>query len=292
MVLTHGKPLSPSGVLVQLHPNRGSFTGVVDNDDGPDLIGQISYNQGDRFARLSFFLPEDTLETRAFPIFLQGISALACEWGAFCLLGEAPETGLLFERLRQNGFSTYGYQTVWKAVKPSSEEPLAQSSWQSSGSGDFLTVKNLYQSLIPPLVQSIEPFPDHIPSGKVLRIKGEAVAWASINTGLEGVYVIPLLHPEVQDVQNELKILAMQIQRETRLPVYFAIRSYQTWLEPALESLDWKALPRQALMAERLAVVQKVPVSAARTVINDQWIEPTTPMVGYAAPGEKNGKEI
>jgi hypothetical protein len=292
MVLTHGKPLSPSGVLVQLHPNRGSFTGVVDNDDGPDLIGQFSYNQGERFARLSFFLPEDTLETKAFPVFLQGISALACEWGAFSLLGEVPESGSLFDRMRQNGFSTYGWQTVWKAAKPSSGDPPSQSNWQSSGSGDYLTVKNLYQSLIPPLVQSIEPFPDHIPSGKVFRIQGEAVAWASINIGLEGVYVIPLFHPEVQDVQERLKALAMHIQRETRLPVYFAIRSYQTWLEPALESLDWKALPRQALMAKRLAVVQKASVLAARTAMNDQRIEPTTPLVGYAVPGEENGKEI
>ncbi len=292
MVLTHGKPLSPSGVLVQLHPSRGSFTGVVDNDDGPNLIGQFSYNQGDRFARLSFFLPENTLETKAFPVFLQGISALACEWGAFNLLGEVPESGSLFERMRQNGFSTYGWQTVWKAVKHSGSDLPSQSNWQSSGSGDYLVVKNLYQSLIPPLVQSIEPFPDHIPSGKVFRIQGETVAWASINIGLEGVFVVPLFHPEVQDIQERLMTLSMQIQRETRLPVYFAIRSYQTWLEPALESLDWKALPRQALMAKRLAVVQNTSVLAARTAMNDQRIEPTTPLVGYAVPGEENGKEI
>ncbi len=105
---------------------------------------------------------------------------------------------------------------------------------------------------------------------------------------MHGVYAIPIIHPQVKNVQEVLAGLAAQLQHETRLPIFFAIRSYQAWLEPTLEPLGWLPLPRQALMVKRLAVAQKAALAGMRAAIGDQRIEPTTPMVGFSSSSEIN----
>ncbi len=114
-MLADGNPLGPAAILRQLHPSRGTFTGVVDVEIGPNLIGQFSYDQGDRSARFTFVLPEAAIDLNRFPLLVQGMAMLAGDWGALCLLGEVPEDGLLYDRMRQSGFAVYGWQRVWKA---------------------------------------------------------------------------------------------------------------------------------------------------------------------------------
>lgn len=286
LALTHGNPLGPAGILGQLHPSRGSFTGVVENPEGPKLIGQFSINQGESFARMAFFLPESACETNGFLFLLQGMASMAGEWGAHNLVAEVTESCSMYEQFRHCGFSVYGWQHVWKAPAGSRQEN-GKPGWHQPASSDYLTVKNLYQYLLPPIVHSAEPFPAGMPGGRVIRDQGEIVGWASVKSGLHGVFVVPLLHPEVKNAPQVLACLESQLHHETRLPVYFGVRSYQAWLEPALESMDWKVLPRQALMVKRLAIIQKVAVTALHAVRNEQRAEPTTPILGFDLPGNR-----
>jgi len=288
LVLTHGNPLGPAGMLGQLHPSRGSFTGVVDRDEGPKLIGQFSINQGEEFARMAFFLPESSSESKGLLLLLQGMASMAGEWDAHNLVAEVPESSSLFEQFRHAGFTVYGWQHVWKAPAGGRQE-TGKSSWYQPSSSDYLTVKNLYQYLLPPIVQSAEPFPASLPGGRVLRFSGETVGWAAVKTGLHGVFVLPLLHPEVKNVPQVLSCLEAQLHRETRLPVFFGVRSYQTWLEPALESMDWQVMPRQALMVKRLAILQKAALPAVHAIRNEQRAEPTTPILGFDRQGNESG---
>ncbi len=275
-------------MLGQLHPSRGSFTGVVDQDQGPKLIGQFSINQGEEFARMAFFLPDSAGESKGFLLLLQGMASMAGDWDAHSLVAEIPESSTLFEQFRHAGFSVYGWQNVWHAPAAGRKEN-GNSGWQQPASSDYLTVKNLYQYLLPPIVHSAEPFPANLPGGKVLRDAGDVVGWASIKTGLHGVFVVPLLHPQVKNAPQALACLETQLHRETRLPVYFGVRSYQAWLEPALESLDWQVMPRQALMVKRLAILQKSTVPALHAARNEQRAEPTTPILGFDPHGNESG---
>jgi hypothetical protein len=203
-------------------------------------------------------------------------------------VAEVPESSSLFEQFRHAGFSVYGWQHVWKAPAGCQQEG-GKSGWHQPASSDYLTVKTLYQYLLPPIVHSAEPFPASLPGGRVFRDQGDLAGWASVKTGLQGVFVVPLLHPEVKNAPQVLACLETQLHRETRLPVYFGVRSYQAWLEPALESMDWQVQPRQALMVKRLAVIQKVAVPAMHAVRNEHRAEPTSPILGFDSPGNKTG---
>lgn len=239
---------------------------------------------------MAFFLPESACETQGFPVFIQGMAAMAAEWDAHTLVCEVMEDSLLFERMRQSGFNVYGWQRVWQAVLnlPSGAEQ-DRGSWQQPAEVDYLAVKNLYQCLLPPIVFSAEPFPVQLPAGRVYRCKGEIVAWAAVQHGLHGVYIVPLLHPEVKNIGEVLISLVNQLHREIRLPVYLGVRSYQAWLEPALEKLEWGVLPRQALMCKRMALAQKVVLPSVNAVMVEQRVDPSTPIAGFSSPPKHNG---
>jgi hypothetical protein len=146
---------------------------------------------------------------------------------------------------------------------------------------DEIALRSLYQSLVPPLVQSAEPFVLNSHQGLVYRHKhGEVQGYVESRRGPRGVYLQPVIHPDVEDSQGLLVDLlqalpALYLGR----PVYIAVRSYQSWLEAALEDLHGQAAPRQALFVKHLASAQRVLATNKRLVMEKQQAEPTAPMV-------------
>jgi hypothetical protein len=63
----------------------------------------------------------------------------------------------------------------------------------------------------------------------------------------------PLIHPETTDVAIMLGSLLKELPDRHGRPIYICVRSYQAWLEPAIEDLGGKAAPRQAVMVKHLA---------------------------------------
>jgi hypothetical protein len=82
---------------------------------------------------------------------------------------------------------------------------------------------------------------------------GDVKCYVSLASGAQGIVLTPLIHPEVIDVDVKLASLLNCIPDRRRRPVYLCVRSYQAWLEPALEDLGAQAAPRQAVMVKHLA---------------------------------------
>jgi len=66
-----------------------------------------------------------------------------------------------------------------------------------------------------------------------------------------------MIHPDASDVALKLTSLLNELPDRRGRPVYLCVRSYQAWLEPALEDLGGKAAPRQAVMVKHLAHMVK-----------------------------------
>jgi len=69
--------------------------------------------------------------------------------------------------------------------------------------------------------------------------------------------LMPLIHPEATDVAEKLVNLLAHLPERRNRPVYLCVRSYQAWLESALEDLGGKPSERQAVMVKHLARVVK-----------------------------------
>ena len=261
-MLTHGNPLGPTAILTYLNPANDSFTGVApDPDGGPALIGQIRYNPGSQSACLSYLLPEEACDSSKLPSLIEGLCRKAAEWGALQLLAEVDERDLAFKVLRRAGLSVYAHQRIWQYA-PSTDIPgevdpcKGQGAWDAITSLDEIPVRSLYHSLIPPLIQRAQPLPGLSPGGLVYRQDGEVLAYVESMVGPQGIFLQPLVHPAVDNVSSLIGNLPKCFEPLHNRPIYMVVRSYQAWLETALEKLKAKPGSKQALMVKHMTVIQ------------------------------------
>ncbi len=282
LVLTRGSPIGPIAALTRLQPSHGSFTGIARTPGSNSaLIGQMVYRLGDRSARLSFFTPQDAAHTAPVTALVEGMAHVAGEWGAFNLLAELDEQSEALTGLRRAGFAVYARQRVWKLPVGHSNGKQKQGSWRPVTSVDELSVRSLYQCLVPPLAQGAETFPLQNFRGFIYKHKEETLAFVEGIYGPRGIYLIPLVHPTVEDVPGLLAELPQLLSPVLKLPVYISVRSYQSWLESALEETCTIVGPRQALLVKHLAHIQRVFATNGHrlTSLEHAKAEPTSPIV-------------
>ncbi len=293
-VLTRGDPTGPLAFLARLNPAVGIYTCIYPADhESPALIGQTQYTAGDRSARIVFLMPEEGLNKPGLPDLLEKLAVQASEWGAFHLLAEVEENSSAMEGLRRSGFSVYAWQRIWKFAPAANRASNGNGKngdtvWEQATSVDEVMIRNLYQSLVPPLVQSAEPLTSHRPLGWVFRQEGEILAYVEGSKGPQGIYLQPLIHPGVENIGHILANLLLQQRNLLGRPIYVAIRSYQAWLETIVHDLECQVGPRQALMVKHLVVQQRAAVQAARhSVLEKYTAEPTVPLVHNSTTANK-----
>lgn len=287
LALTRGSPVGPLALLAHLNPAMGIYTCIRSSSNGSiPLIGQMQYTAGDRSARISFLMPDEGLQQPEVTDLLGCLAVQAGAWGAFHLLAEVEENSCAIDGLRRSGFSVYAWQRIWKFAPSEKNNGTSTNgrnkppAWTPAASVDEVMIRNLFQVLVPPLVQSAEPLTSRRLPGWVYRQDGEILAYVEGIHGPNGIYLQPLIHPAVENV-NEVLISLLNHQRNPLgRPIYVAIRSYQAWLETVICDLECQIGPRQALMVKHLVVQQRVALQAARhSVLEKYTAEPTVPLV-------------
>ena len=243
----------------------------------------MKYATGQRSARIVYLMPDSSLGEPYVTELLETLAARAGSSGAFHLLVEMDENKTAIDSIRKAGFGVYGWQRIWQFRTPPHNPANGQSDpsiWQPATSLDEIAIRNLHQSLVPPLVQSAEPLTARRPHGWVYRQEGEILAYVEGVYGPRGIYLQPLIHPGVENVSQVVSALLAQQPKLLNRPVYIAIRSYQAWLETVVRDLECQVGPRQALMVKHLIVQQRSPALVARHSVLEQYkAEPTVPMV-------------
>ena len=269
LVLTRGPSLIPGALLSSLALGKGIFTSVSVNNGDTDraLIGQAIHASGSQCAQLTFLAPGGDLDSAGVLPLLDHLSVRAIKRGAFRLLADVEESTLAFEALRRAGFGIYAWQRIWQLAGKLPGE-TKEMSWQVATERDLIAVRSLYHNLIPGLVQQVEPFPEERLYGLVYRQGDEILAYAELKYGRRGVWVQPFIHPDAEEVANRLIELLQNLPYRLSRPVYLCIRSYQSWLEPAIKDLGAESSPRQAMMVKHLAIPKKALPSLALPALN------------------------
>jgi hypothetical protein len=250
-LLTRGNPLSAVGLMAYLNPARHLYS-AINPLNGTSLLGGVTHLSGDPFARLLYLAPLSALTHPDLPSLIENLAAEAGNWGAFHILAEADEDSDAFPALRAAGFSVYAWQRIWDL----SEIPLDGGSrlWQKASATSLPAIQSLFHQIVPPLLHPIEPMPKRA-LGLVCNdgIKG----YVQISYGLAGILFSPLIHPEATGVTEKLVSLLNHLPDRRSRPVYLCMRSYQAWLEPALQDLGARPGPRQAVMVKHLTRLVK-----------------------------------
>ncbi len=264
--LTRGDPLTAGQLLAHLDPRRRVYTAIWETDK-VTCLGQVACARGEQLARLTFVAPLDQA-AQAVPLY-EHLIARAAQWEKCYLTAEVEERSALFQTLRLGGFTTYAWQRIWLLPPgPSRAKPALV--WRALRTSLLAEAQSLYAQIVPSLLQPIESPPE--PGCGLICRAGAVSAWARVVSGARGVWVQPLLHPDLDCAPEHLLALGQILSPGGRRPVYLCVRSYQAWLEPLLEDLGAQAAPRQAVMVKRLAVPQKAEQPVPR--LGKAWVKP------------------
>jgi hypothetical protein len=279
LVLTRGPMLLSGALLSFLAPQTGIITSVCSGkeDCSQTLIGQMIHSAGAPAAHMTFVTPDRALDSPAFPALLEDFVVTSGKRGAFRLLAEVDDRSQAFEGLRQSGFAIYGRQRVWRLSSPPAGEH-GQNCWRAANGEDASPVRSLYNNLVPGLVQQVEPFSASRPQGLVYYQGDNLVAYIELKYGHRGIWGQPFVHPDAQDVPERFIDLVQQLPYRGSRPLYLCVRSYQSWLEPAIEDLGAEVGPLQAVMVKYLAVPQKAARMFAMPALEGGHPEISAPM--------------
>jgi hypothetical protein len=172
--------------------------------------------------------------------------------GAFHVLAELDEDSRAFISLRRAGFSVYAGQRMWDASTIGSDS--VKTRWPRATSMNLPAIQSLHHQIVPPLLQPIEPAPRRA-SGFICS--GGGLCYAHTSTGLRGIVVFPLIHPDATDVAEKLSALIQCLPNRGGRPVYVCVRTYQAWLERVLEDLGASPGPQQAIMVKHMTRLVK-----------------------------------
>jgi hypothetical protein len=279
LVLTRGPMLISGALLSFLAPQSGIITSICSGkeDCGQTLIGQMIHSPGAQAAHMTFVAPDEALDSPAFPALLDDFMVTSGERGAFRLMAEVDDRSMAFEGLRQSGFAIYSRQRVWQLTsQPAGER--GPNCWRVANGEDVIPVRSLYNNLVPGLVQQVEPFSASRPQGLVYYQGDNLVAFIELKYGHRGIWGQPFVHPDALDVPERFADLVQQLPYRGSRPLYLCVRSYQSWLEPAIEDLGAEVGLLQAVMVKYLAIPQKAARMFALPAIEGGHPEISAPM--------------
>jgi len=281
LVLTRG-PLLVSGALFSfLAPGMGIFTAVnpANGKVEQTVIGQIIHLLGSPFAHLTFITPDEALDSPLITELIEYLIAVAGGRGAFRLLADVDDRTAAYEVLRRSSFAVYARQRIWQLTQQMKDR-VRKPTWRQANRQDALAIRLLYNNLVPGLVQQIEPFSSNQrPHGMVYQQGDDLIAYVEMRYGHRGIWVHPFFHPDAQDVTERFFDLLQALTNRGSRPVYICVRSYQSWLEPAIEELGAEAGPRQAVLVKHLSSLQKAPRMLAVPALEGGQTEVTASMV-------------
>ncbi|MCF6278006.1 MAG: hypothetical protein L3J16_04560 [Anaerolineales bacterium] len=248
-VLTRGNPLRAINFLAHLNLTKRIYTGITENADGA-ILGGLIQREEENFARLTYLAPSKTLtDGWDFVPLIEHLAAQAGKWQTHQILAEIEENSPLFQSLRQSGFAVCSRQRIWdlSAVIPAPNLPPR---WRKQRSEDMIAIRSLQRQIVPPLLQQTEAFGRS--TDGLLYHADELLAYVDVAYGPRGIFLRPLIHPNIENVREKLLLLLTQLSNRRERPVYVCVRSYQAWIESMLEEIGASVGPRQVVMVKHL----------------------------------------
>jgi hypothetical protein len=281
LLLTRGKPFSLTHVLFAIRPTDHLCTGVFQPEgDKEKVVGQIYQSSKMSGAHINYLLQPETGKSQDLVPLLEGLVKKAGNWGANQVVADVDIDSPYFMGFRQAGFSVLAKQNVFKCPVTHQGPPNDKQRWRTWNSADIHAMRCLYHTLVPPLVQPVEPITRREMLGLVYYDdNGDLQAYADLVYGPIGVWILPVIHPQVKEDIADLLIQMMAAlpERGTR-SIYITARSYQPWVEQALLDLSASPGPEQALLVRYMALRQRVKSEFAFASMENGCREPTIPL--------------
>lgn len=278
-LLTQGAPLSWSSLLTSFRPMDHVFTGVYQPERGSGkLIGQVHRSPSSSGAQINYLLQPEGADPEDIVALLEGLVQEAGHWGSKQVTADLNIDSTIFPQFRRAGFSLLTKQRVY-CFKDLPEIGGDQGGWRIWTSKDIPVMRRLYLTLVPPLIQPVEPLTRREMLGLVYRDqKGSLQAYVDLVYGPVGAWALPLIHPQTEvSIDVLLSQMLNSLPELNGRPVYVNARSYQPWVESGLDAVGGAPGPEQGLMIHYLALRQRIGADFRFAPVENGKPEPTVP---------------
>ncbi len=245
------------------------------------MAGQIHFSPKLNSAYMDYVLnPPENDPKSLVPVIEGMIKQAGQQWLAKQIVAEIEINSDFFPYFRQSGFSVLAKQQVFKCRSCSGEQQSTSKKWRTWNCKDIPAIRSLYLSLVPPLIQHIEPLTRGKTLGLVYYDESHTLqAYADLVVGHQGIWVLPVIHPQIQEnIANLLHQMLLEMPLHNGRPIYIISRSYQPWVENSLQNLSADPGPEQALMVHYLVMRQRVEAKYHFETIENGNPEPTIPL--------------
>jgi hypothetical protein len=254
---TCGTPLTLHNLLARMSPSHSALTYVCDKKDSLNLYAQVINRQFAEGGQFSFVVGDPYADPGNMIELLEKIIQAAGDWRVFHLLADLPEGEPFREAFVRAGFRVWAHQRVYRLnQKDGNCAPATDSikfEWRSWTHADMRAMQQLYHLVVPGLFQSIEPLTRRTRLGLVAYDeKGSLLGYADLDSGPKGVWVQPVIDPNVSNPQL-LRALLAEIPEVFGRPIFLATRSYQPWTQNIAEQLGSSDVSSQTLLVRYLA---------------------------------------
>lgn len=255
------------------------FTGVYSPEaEASKMIGQVHQSPNMSGAQISYILQPDGVDPDELVNLLEGLITEAGGWGAKLITADLETGSAFFPQFRRAGFSVLAKQRVYRCSVPAESDSLP-GRWRIWASEDIQSIRRLYLTLVPPLIQPVEPLTRREMLGLVYCDQnGSLQAYADMVYGPVGVWILPLIHPQVEiPIDLLLARMLMSLPDINGRPVYVTARSYQPWVESGLDAIGGEPGPEQGLMIHYMALQRRLEAEFSFVPVEKGKPEPTVP---------------
>lgn len=254
-----------SGAMLSsiLLPQRNLVT-MVARSGHHHVIGQFKLHGEDHHqpqAHILYLAPDvsviddDTVWLRIF----DAMTREAGRQGAHLIQGEVDELSPIFETMRHAGFAVYARQQIWRRMPgtyPCLEPPVQVIPAVDAAD---IEVTSLITHTVPKMLHQIT-LPVDLESGWVYRHEGRIQAFISVTSGRHGVYLTPIINPDVMAQTPAIFHAVLgQIARTDKHPAYVRVRRHNEWIGTALRGLQFEPGSQHAVMVRHISARLREP---------------------------------
>ena len=254
---TRGTPLTLHNLLARMSPAQCVLTFIAEDKGSPHQYAQVITRQNAESGQFSFVVGDSHLGKQSMVELLERIIREAGEWGVFHLLADLPEGEPFLEAFSKTGFRVWAHQRVYTlnqkngAAFPQNSAPKYH--WRTWTHADVPAMQQLHRLVVPGLFQNIEPLTRRARLGLVAYDEKETLlGYADLDSGPRGVWVQPVINPNVSDARLLCDLLP-RLPDVFGRPIYLAARSYQPWTQNMAEQLGSAEVTSQTLLVRYLA---------------------------------------
>jgi len=240
-----------------MSPAQSVLTFIVENQDSPHQYAQLITRQNAERGQFSFVTGDPNSGNEGMVELLERVIREAGEWGVFHLLADLPEGEPFLEAFSRTGFRVWAHQRIYTLrQKDETNFPLKGAevfNWRIWTHADLAAMAQLHRLVVPGLFQSIEPLTRRARLGLVVYDdKQTLLGYADLDSGPKGVWVQPVINPDMSDPRLLCDLLP-KLPDVFGRPIYLAARSYQPWTQNMAEQLGGAEVTSQTLLVRYLA---------------------------------------